>query len=210
MPLPRLPRSCVGPKRALDSLLMKDRPKAGDLSGSLLVAHPMMADPNFRRTILYLSHHSADEGALGFILNRPLGQNAADLDIGDTLDQIPHVPIYEGGPVHRNQVMRTNSASFSAMPGGRRTNSSRKSRSTRGWWSSRTRNCLAPMPTIAHGIASCAGWARSIACWPTPRTTPRKINPRTTRGSVQFSVIQFSAHPPAPTSNQATHPKLNH
>jgi putative transcriptional regulator len=84
---------------------MKGRPKAGDLSGSLLVAHPMMADPNFRRTILYLSHHSADEGALGFILNRPLGQNAAELDIGDTLEQIPHVPIYEGGPVHRNQVI---------------------------------------------------------------------------------------------------------
>lgn len=84
---------------------MKRLPKAGDLSGSLLVAHPMMADPNFRRAILYLSHHSADDGALGFIINRPLGQNAGDLEIGEALDQIPHVPIYEGGPVQRNQVI---------------------------------------------------------------------------------------------------------
>ncbi len=83
---------------------MKRVPKAGDLSGSLLVAHPMMADPNFRHTILYLSHHSADDGALGFILNRPLGQSAGELGLG-TLDQVAHVPIYEGGPVHKNQVI---------------------------------------------------------------------------------------------------------
>lgn len=84
---------------------MKRLPKAGDLSGSLLVAHPMMADPNFRHTILYLSHHSAEDGALGFILNRPLGQNAADLEIGDALEHVSHAPIYEGGPVHKNQVI---------------------------------------------------------------------------------------------------------
>jgi putative transcriptional regulator len=84
---------------------MKRLPKAGNLSGSLLVAHPMMADPNFRHTILYLSHHSADDGALGFIINRPLGQNAGELETEDVLDDIAHVPIYEGGPVQRNQVI---------------------------------------------------------------------------------------------------------
>ena len=83
---------------------MKRVPKAGDLSGSLLVAHPMMSDPNFRHAILYLSHHSTDDGALGFILNRPLGQSAGDLGLG-MLDQVPHVPIFEGGPVHKNQVI---------------------------------------------------------------------------------------------------------
>lgn len=84
---------------------MKRLPTAGDLSGSLLVAHPMMADPNFRHTILYLSHHSAEDGALGFILNRPLGQRAGELQIGAPLEQIAHVPLYEGGPVQRNQVI---------------------------------------------------------------------------------------------------------
>lgn len=84
---------------------MKRLPTAGDLSGSLLVAHPMMADPNFRRAILYLSHHSAEDGALGFILNRPLGQKLGDLEIGGTLDEVAHVPIFEGGPVQRNQVI---------------------------------------------------------------------------------------------------------
>lgn len=80
-------------------------PTAGNLSGSLLVAHPMMADPNFRHTILYLSHHSADDGALGFIINRPLGKKAGYLGLSGSLEQIPHAPIFEGGPVHRNQVI---------------------------------------------------------------------------------------------------------
>ena len=84
---------------------MKRLPKAGDLSGSLLVAHPMMADPNFRHTILYLSHHSAEDGALGFILNRPLGQKAGDLGISDALEHVAHVPIFEGGPVQKNQII---------------------------------------------------------------------------------------------------------
>ncbi len=84
---------------------MKRAPKAGNLSGSLLVAHPMMADPNFRHTILYLSQHSAEDGALGFILNRPLGQNAGELDIAGALEHVAHVPLFEGGPVQRNQVI---------------------------------------------------------------------------------------------------------
>lgn len=86
---------------------MKRLPTAGDLSGSLLVAHPMMADPNFRHAILYLSHHSADDGALGFILNRPLGQKAGDLRLSGTaaLSQVANVPLFEGGPVSRNQVI---------------------------------------------------------------------------------------------------------
>ena len=84
---------------------MKRLPQAGDLSGSLLVAHPMMADPNFRHTILYLSHHSAKDGALGFIINRPLGRRAGDLDASTGLGHIAHVPIFEGGPVSRNQVI---------------------------------------------------------------------------------------------------------
>lgn len=84
---------------------MDHRMEAQDLSGSLLIAHPLMTDPNFRHTIIYLSHHSTEEGALGFILNRPLGQKAADLNMPDAVEKIANVPLFEGGPVHRNQVI---------------------------------------------------------------------------------------------------------
>lgn len=95
---------------------MKRLPKAGDLSGSLLVAHPMMADPNFRHTILYLSHHSSEDGALGFILNRPLGQNAGELGVPEALEHVSHVPIFEGGPVQKNQIIVA-SLEWDAMAG---------------------------------------------------------------------------------------------
>jgi len=70
-----------------------------------LVAHPNMFDPNFRRTIIYLSHHSADDGAMGVVLNRPLGKKMREVAREDVEDAIAEVPIYEGGPVGREQVL---------------------------------------------------------------------------------------------------------
>ena len=35
-------------------------------------AHPSLLDPNFRRSVVLLSEHSRDEGAIGVVLNRPL------------------------------------------------------------------------------------------------------------------------------------------
>ncbi len=49
------------------------------LAGSLLVAHPNMLDPNFRRAVLFISAHDTEDGALGVILNRPLDKQVADL-----------------------------------------------------------------------------------------------------------------------------------
>lgn len=84
---------------------MKSGPQSANLTGALLVAHPTMAHPSFRHAILYLSHHSAGDGAIGFILNRPLGQTAGDLEVNNALAQVANVPLYEGGPVQRNQVI---------------------------------------------------------------------------------------------------------
>ena len=49
-----------------------DQGLSRNFAGSLLVAHPNMMDPNFRRTVLFVSEHQPDEGALGVIINRPL------------------------------------------------------------------------------------------------------------------------------------------
>src|SRR5216683_1197399 len=48
-------------------------------AGSLLVAHPSMLDPNFRRAVLFISAHDPDDGALGVIINRPLDKSVADV-----------------------------------------------------------------------------------------------------------------------------------
>src|SRR3982074_2724973 len=74
-------------------------------AGSLLVAHPNMLDPNFRRAVLFVSAHEPDEGALGVILNRPLDKQVADLVSETPPDGLADVPVFLGGPVGRNQLM---------------------------------------------------------------------------------------------------------
>ncbi len=39
--------------------------------GSLLVASPALADPNFFRSVIFLLAHDDDDGTLGVVLNRP-------------------------------------------------------------------------------------------------------------------------------------------
>src|ERR1700681_1358734 len=76
-----------------------------NLAGSLLVAHPNMLDPNFRRTILFISSHDPDDGALGVIINRPLDKQVADLLSETPPDGLADIPVFLGGPVGKNQLM---------------------------------------------------------------------------------------------------------
>src|SRR5207248_4662885 len=72
---------------------------------SLLVAHPDMIDPNFRRTVLFVSEHEPNEGALGVIINRPLDRPVAELVWGAPPAGCADVPVFLGGPVGKNQLM---------------------------------------------------------------------------------------------------------
>ncbi len=76
-----------------------------NLAGSLLVAHPNMHDPNFRRTVLFISAHEPGDGALGVILNRPLDKHVSDLVGDEPPAGLADVPVFLGGPVGRNQLM---------------------------------------------------------------------------------------------------------
>jgi putative transcriptional regulator len=76
-----------------------------NLAGSLLVAHPNMLDPNFRRTVLLITAHDPDDGAVGIIINRPLDKNVADLVTEKPPQNLADVPVFFGGPVGNNQLM---------------------------------------------------------------------------------------------------------
>ncbi|RCV53257.1 YqgE/AlgH family protein [Marinitenerispora sediminis] len=73
-----------------------DQPR---LTGRLLVATPMLDDPNFRRSVVFVIDDDADEGTLGVIVNRP-----SDLPVTDVLADWgcyasePGV-MFAGGPV---------------------------------------------------------------------------------------------------------------
>jgi putative transcriptional regulator len=75
------------------------------LAGSLLVAHPNMLDPNFRRAVLFVSAHDTEDGALGVILNRPLDKQVADLVNEAPPEGLGDIPVFLGGPVGKNQLM---------------------------------------------------------------------------------------------------------
>ena len=74
------------------------------LAGSLLLAHPAMKDPNFRRSVVLMSVHNA-EGAMGVLLNRPYGKRLGELSGEFALGALAPVPLFIGGPVQTEQLV---------------------------------------------------------------------------------------------------------
>jgi putative transcriptional regulator len=74
------------------------------LAGSLLLAHPAMRDPNFRRSVVLMSAHNA-EGAMGVVLNRPMKKRLGELSGDFALGPLASVPLFNGGPVQNDQLV---------------------------------------------------------------------------------------------------------
>src|SRR4029078_13261236 len=73
------------------------------LAGKLLVSSPSLHDPNFRRTVLLMTHHD-EEGAMGLVLSRP-----SEIRVGDAVPELADLPgadelVYVGGPVQPEAV----------------------------------------------------------------------------------------------------------
>lgn len=70
------------------------------MEGQLLIAHPLLNDGFFNRSVILLTNHSED-GALGFILNFK-----THFKLRDVRPQVKNgnFPIYEGGPVAKDQL----------------------------------------------------------------------------------------------------------
>ena len=71
----------------------------------LLLAAPVLLDPNFSKTVVVMGHHTR-EGALGWIVNRLLGEPAIKL-LAPPLDTAvhPETPLRVGGPVLTNGLV---------------------------------------------------------------------------------------------------------
>ena len=85
---------------------MRERRKKSQetLAGSLLLAHPILQDPNFRRSVVLMSVHNP-EGAMGVVLNRPIGKRLGELNGEFALGPLAAVPLFKGGPVHPEQLI---------------------------------------------------------------------------------------------------------
>jgi putative transcriptional regulator len=65
--------------------------------GRLLVASPVLMDPNFYRSVVLLCRYDPDVGTMGLVLNRP-----TQIQVGKVLPQVAsgrEEPLWVGGPV---------------------------------------------------------------------------------------------------------------
>jgi putative transcriptional regulator len=74
------------------------------MTGQLLLASPALRDPNFSRTVVLVSVHTA-EGAMGVVLNRP-----SAVTVGEAVPQLEETigeeePVYVGGPVQPSSIV---------------------------------------------------------------------------------------------------------
>jgi putative transcriptional regulator len=74
------------------------------LRGKLLISSPALYDPNFRRTVVLVTHHDED-GAMGLVLNRP-----AEVPVAEAAPQLSDLvedddSVLVGGPVSPEALM---------------------------------------------------------------------------------------------------------
>jgi putative transcriptional regulator len=95
---------------------------SGYLDGQLLIAMPVMGDPRFERSVIYMCAHSA-EGAMGIMVNRPVGsidfpELLVQLNIIDKDEQIKlpenaeTMQVLRGGPVETGRGFVLHSSDF--------------------------------------------------------------------------------------------------
>ncbi len=69
------------------------------LRGRVILADPRLKEVTFHQTVLLLTEHSKKYGALGYILNRPIGKTVGELLPEPIFAKLGSVPVFMGGPV---------------------------------------------------------------------------------------------------------------
>ena len=81
-----------------------ENPGQLSLQGSLILADPSLQGSGFSRSVLLLTNHKHDDGAMGFILNKPAGKKVSDLVEIESMRELGELPVFVGGPVSQDQL----------------------------------------------------------------------------------------------------------
>jgi putative transcriptional regulator len=73
------------------------------LRGKLLVASPSLVDPNFARSVVFITEHN-EEGAMGIALDRP-SETAVEAVVPQLAEIAGSEPVYIGGPVQPEAIV---------------------------------------------------------------------------------------------------------
>jgi putative transcriptional regulator len=92
-----------------------DPPAATSLTGQLLIASPHIGDPRFAHTVILMVRHD-NEGALGIVINRPLGERSIASLLEGTGEDVSGIEgnlrIFAGGPVQPELGFVVHSAEY--------------------------------------------------------------------------------------------------
>lgn len=82
-------RSILRPNRIKRSIVMEVE------AGRVLISEPFLPDPNFSRSVVFITEHS-EAGTLGYVLNQ-----RTDLTVDTVMPELgaADVPLFQGGPV---------------------------------------------------------------------------------------------------------------
>ena len=88
------------------------------LDGQLLIAMPGMADPRFRKAVIYICSHSPD-GTMGLVINHPheaLGfpELLKQLNVAPAGENLTDVDVMIGGPVEPGQGFVLHSSDYNS------------------------------------------------------------------------------------------------
>ena len=134
--------------------------------GSLLVASPTLADPNFSRSVIFVLAHDDDEGTLGVVLNRPSIIPVDEIVPGwGGLAAAPSV-LFTGGPVQPSAAICIGRAGAARGSRGGRLRAPR--RSSRHHRPSRRSSRRPGSP----GGGPCLHRIRGLGTWPACRRDP--------------------------------------
>src|SRR5438045_1467376 len=75
------------------------------LAGRVLAAAASLVDPHFNQSLVYIAEHSAD-GALGLVMNRPLGKKLGEvISSSELTPDLAGLPVFIGGPVQESSLV---------------------------------------------------------------------------------------------------------
>jgi putative transcriptional regulator len=87
-------------------------------AGQLVVATPLLGDPNFARTVVLLLQVDEDDGALGLVLNRPT-ETLVDEVLPEWVELTADPPVvFTGGPVQETAAICLGRGRLGGRPSG--------------------------------------------------------------------------------------------
>lgn len=79
--------------------------------GGLLISAPFLHDYHFSRSVVLMIDHN-EEGSMGIVLNKNFSNLMTLNELVPTLEPLPPIPLYKGGPVGRETLFYLHTLSY--------------------------------------------------------------------------------------------------